>query len=415
MEGKGMLRVSIRRIRYYVVCAIIILLPFMSYVRIGGTTVNLSYADYVLPFALMLTYAKPLHIKDRQIRGYVDHLKLLLLIMALSAINLLKWMDIGGAFKSYVIAVMKFLICYLYVLLFGSFTEEYRSKMRQIVDWFIISSVVNAGLAYIGVALNLAGIRNDFVYQNSYRACGTFNDPNLFACFVYIGIYFTLYSFRRKKKAKYLVALYFQISALLLSASKAAFIALAIYLVFSLFEYLVSSKRYMKTVNFVIGVTIVVLGIAVLLKTNILEKSLGRIGGLLNGDSEDITTGRFGLWSRAAELLKLGPFFGVGYGMHNVAASQHFGFPMNFIFHNTYLNYIVELGVLGLIWLFYSLRNLLKYQIRVVRHNRHYQLLGALIAVLFMAFTLNLENFRSLWVFICFVMCFTTESVEERK
>lgn len=413
MEGKDMLRVSIKQIRYFVVCAVIILLPFMSYVRIGGMTVNLSYADYVLPFALVLTYAKPLRIGDRKIRCYIGHLKLLLLIMALSAVNLLKWTDIGGAFKAYVVAVMKFVICYLYVLLFGRFIAENGNK-KQIVDLFVVSSVLNAALAYAGVAMNMAGIRNSFVFENSYRACGSFSDPNLFACFIFIGIYFTLYNFRRNKKPKYLVALFFQIGAVLLSASKAGFISLAVYLMFVMYEYLVSSKRYMKKSTFTIGVVIVVLGIVVLFKTGIFEKSLGRIGGLLTSDSGDITTGRFGLWGRAFDLLKHNFFLGVGYGMHNVASSQLIGTASDYIFHNTYLNYLVELGMAGVVWLFCSLRYLLKCQMAMVKRSRCHQLMGVLLAVLLMAFTLNLENFRNLWVFLCYVVYLTAESVGER-
>ena len=408
-----MFRGGIRQFRYTCVCAIILLLPFMSYVRIGGKTLNISYADIVLPPALLLTFTKTFHVDDSRLKKYIKHMGFLLAITVCSVFNAVKWENVGASLRGFAISMLKLLVCLGYIHVFSHFLSENKQKVRQIIDLFVFSSVADAALAYVGVALRAAGIRNAFVYQNSFRACGSFSDPNLFACFLFIGLYLTIYNLQRLKKNKYLFAAFFQIGAILLTASKAAILALIAFSGFLLIGILVKPRKRYRISSLLAIMAILSLFLALAFGTDVFKNSFNRFNTLLNSDNDDISTGRFTIWARSLKLIADSPILGVGLGMHNVAAQQLLYTSSDFVFHNTYLNYIVELGVFGLFWTITAVRYVLKCQIIMLKAEKNYQLLGLLIAILLMVFTLDLENFRNLWVFFCLLMQLTTKTTTE--
>lgn len=410
-----MIHIGIKQIRLLCVYITIILLPFMSYVKFGGITTNMSFSDLLLPLALLLTYIKPSRIVERNLRKYLTHMTVLLMLMAFSFFNIVKWDAFTVSLTGYLTAMLKFIICFLYLLVFAHFISENKEKTKQITDVFILSSVLDACLGYGGILLNLAGIHNSFVYENTYRVCGSFSDPNLFACFIFIGLYLTIFNYQKYRQVRYLVAVFFQIGVILLTASKAALISIAVFLFFWIVGQISASrKRIKKTSLLVVLISIAVLALSIV-STDIFTKAFGRFQTLLTGLDDDFSTGRVNLWRRSFVLIMNSPIFGVGLGMHNVAGQELLELSSNFIFHNTYLNYIVELGIFGLIWIVMGVRFLIKHQIALQKAGHGLPLMGLLAAILFMIFTLDLENFRNLWLFICLLLSFSTERLQKIK
>ena len=400
-----MRKANIRRIRYLSMCILILLLPFMRYIYVGESVINLSYADFFLPVVFLLFYWTCVPRYEKGVRGYVRFITLLLVLMLLSVVNIVKWNNPSDAFRGYLTSILKFLICYAYVCVFGRFLSENPEKKRRILNLFLFSSLVNAAFAYIGIALLLRGIGNPFVYRNYFRACGSFNDPNLYACFLLLGIYVALYQLKRERKGRYLFFLFFQVGAVFLSASKAAMIALSILLVISFFSLLADSGGKIRLSYLLIIVASAAVFFIIFRQTDVFLQAFRRAGTILSSaDTSDLTTGRIDIWRRGLIFIKDSPVFGVGSGMHGAVSRQMYLSSGEFAFHNTFLYYVVELGIFGLCWCLAGVGFLIKAQLRICRAEKNYALLGALGAVLFMAFTLDLENFRNLWIFFCLIV-----------
>jgi O-antigen ligase len=160
-----------------------------------------------------------------------------------------------------------------------------------------------------------------------------------------------------------------QLAALALTFSRAAFVALAVF-VLGFIWY--NSRRYCYT-------SLVLLSAAAFVSKQAFEKS---------GIVEVITAlanGRIQLWAEGLKIFRLYPLFGTGLGGW-AALSGHYLSP-----HNTYLHVAVELGLVGLalylIYIALFMKDLRKMMLGAAAGSARYIILSGL--------------YSSAWAFSC--------------
>ncbi|MGB4371584.1 MAG: O-antigen ligase family protein [Dethiobacteria bacterium] len=199
-----------------------------------------------------------------------------------------------------------------------------------------------------------------------------FGNPNTFGiflvfCIVSILILFALYREKREKNRLIAVSFYIvlalQLSALFLTFSRAAFIALALFA--SCFIWF-NGRRYCYLP--------MVLALApILISKQTFEK--GSMTEVLNA----LSSGRIKLWAEALKLFIQHPLFGTGLGSWFTITGNHLSV------HNTYLHLAVELGLAGLtlylVFIALFLRDIQKKMNQAVLFKSRYIVLSGLYSL----------------------------------
>ncbi|MCJ7471685.1 MAG: O-antigen ligase family protein [Actinobacteria bacterium] len=161
-----------------------------------------------------------------------------------------------------------------------------------------------------------------------------------------------------RKKIPYMGILGLLLIALMMTKSRGSLIAFA---VAAVFIFWINSKSFLKLVR-----NLLILA-AVSAPFIFITGAYKRIAQIVNIYDENIVT-RFNMWDKAIYLFKQSPIFGVGFGRYNDIAWTNYdtvrlsGFPgifalykmPGYIFdtsnaHNSYLNFMAETGVIGLL------------------------------------------------------------------
>jgi O-antigen ligase len=213
--------------------------------------------------------------------------------------------------------------------------------------------------------------RPDYMYDLP-EVQSFFGNPNghgFFLVFSIAAAVILLALWRRLKERKRPAALLFyvilavQLAALALTFSRAAFVALAVF-VLGFIWY--NSRRYCYT-------SLVLLSAAAFVSKQAFEKS---------GIVEVITAlanGRIQLWAEGLKIFRLYPLFGTGLGGW-AALSGHYLSP-----HNTYLHVAVELGLVGLalylIYIALFMKDLRKMMLGAAAGSARYIILSGLYSL----------------------------------
>jgi O-antigen ligase len=397
------MRYSIKSIDLLFVSLLVICIPFMFYLQVG-IKINASIADIVILFTLfwILLLKKNRLIIKTMFNSYQFiflYMFVLLLFYLLSMLNYWEYehLDLPYGISAFIKLGVNFI--YVFTLLF--FAEKYKEEMVQVFlrAWKFISVIV-AMLAILGASLYRFGISSRFSLD--HRAQGTFDDPNMLAMYLAISISFiSLYQVLIRKKRVLNLSTLILIVAIIFTASRGGIIALGFAIIFILGCHLIRSngKELLKFIS-VIGLIICAL-FYVATQTELLNDSLNRVTEISTEDRG--TRERVMLWSTAFNMWQENVWIGVGIGQFQSYSNNVLGSDIGNIPHNTYLSILAETGTFGFIafiWFpFYLFLQLLK-GLSKSEWKIHLYLMIGYITMLIQAFTINVENFRFIWIFL---------------
>ena len=386
---------GLRRWLLALVCA---LFPVSKVLSSGGKLINFSVGDVLLPLAMLLLLWRSMSSGFRWPAASV----FLLNIGVLSATALLN-LQLTADYKSPLNAVVELaksmsLWVYFYVVVnFVDDQEDFRWALRA---WVVSSAFVSA-LGVMGSLLyQVGGVETVFALQ--FRAQGTFEDSNLFAAHVGVSFFLTilLWLMTNRREWWLLLIVPLQLAAVLLSASRGSLLAVGVALTALAFFF--SSTR----VKWAAGFAVFMLGLLVMALPNreaLLQSNpaTARLTTTTVDLDNPEAQQRRNLWEVAWRAWQANPWLGVGRGNYGLGAggeAQAIGFA-----HNTYLGILAETGILGFGTYAMVVTTVGLPVLLLARHRSHARaslLLAALLVVALSGITINIENYRGLWMLL---------------
>ncbi len=386
---------GLRRVLLVMVCA---LFPISRVFDSGGKLINFSVADILLPLVMALLVWRSMASGFR----WPSAALCLLNIGVLSATALLN-LELSADYKSplsSVLEIAKSTSLWVYFYLVVNFIDDREDFLWALRAW-VVSSAVVAALGVAGSLLyQLAGQETMFALQ--FRAQGTFEDSNLFAAHVGVSLFLTLLLWiMHKNQARWpLVLIPLQFAAIVLSASRgsllavgAAAVALAVFF---------SSTR----IKWGLGFTVFMAGLLMMALPGRDElwqsnPATARLTTTTVDLDNPEAQQRRDLWEVAWRTWQANPWLGVGrgnYGLGKGGEAQAIGFA-----HNTYLGLLAETGILGfatyaMVVLAMGVPTLFVARLR--GHAEASLLVAALLVVALSGITINIENYRGLWMLL---------------
>lgn len=357
------------------IAIIIITLPWMKV--IGG--INMALSDIFMPIILLILILKKRKMnKSNKIKSILIYEYMLLTFILISFfISIFKFDKVGeDAFLN----IFKLIISFLYLNVFYIILKRDKEDFLFMIKIWVYNTVVNSIIGIVAFIVNEVGIETIFMYGN--RLKGSFEDPNLYACYLFIGFGLCIYLKELKKENILSIEIIVIIIAILLTGSRGALVTLGCIALILLMKL----KRKNK-----IGIIIIIsLLVIIAFKTGFFETILNRVEFL--GDKGDV---RFKLWEIGFKLSLLNPFFGVGIGNFIYAGNYIFDENISNLTHNTYLNILSENGVIVFL-IFFSIYMFFLRKMCSKKY-KNLGLLISLVSVLVFFLSLNLENFRCIW------------------
>lgn len=202
--------------------------------------------------------------------------------------------------------------------------------------FFVILSFVNYGL---GIAsMNLMAEHVDFygltIEKSIPRMIGLNNDPNICAFSFLIVAFYFLYA--KSKLSKVFLCL--SVLGILLTLSRGGLVS---FIVGFVSGFLVRDKTKDLKLLFYILVSVFLLTMFITFNYDLIEPFVEkRLQGLSSG------AGRFAVWENALSLVVERPF--LGYGIFSFREVMFANFNMAKFAHNTYVEVLLETGLIGL-------------------------------------------------------------------
>jgi O-antigen ligase len=399
-----------QRLRRFLIVAIVGTVPLTSLSGDTGavTTVNLSLSDVFLPLGIVFLVWMLMKGRLR-----IPLLMVCLLSMSTVALSILLNLDksvIGRGTLSIGLEIAKLGCLWLLFYLFLNCIQS-RSDFCLLLKAWIFGSVVES-LCGIGgsLAYQIAGIESPFALQ--YRAEGTMGDCNIFAA--HLGaVFFLTLMYRRlvqRPNRWTLLAMAIQLAGIYFSASRGGVLAFVASLLF-LWWFSTSGKQ--KIASAVVGLTGIILVALMpshngLMATNPLTERLKTSTISLN-DPEAQQRAR--LWRVAFDGFLSSPIVGIGRGNYaslEITDPEGAGHA-----HNTVLGILCETGLLGLAcYIAFGLAvtfGLVRDWLGRADRERHIVngiLLAALLVIGLSGLTINIENYRGLWILLAAVAAY---------
>lgn len=383
-------------------------IPFMFYFNLG-VTFNMSISDLILPIALLILIifnkyeSNIINKNNNSWQSGILYSLIFILVLTIS----LYIINLNGRVTDTIepfICVIKIFINLVYFLLYlYLFNTNEKFEYKFIKIWNA-SAVVVSIMCIIGVALYKLGIDIGWTYY--YRATGPFEDPNLAATFLLMSISISIIYNMKNYKKNIRMNVILELIAIMLTVSRGALIILAvvpIILIFiNIFRSDISNLNKILKLVLLGSIFILILNVAMnnLIFGNILER-LSSSGSL----DEDA---RFSAWKIALKIWYLNPIMGCGIGQY-VDYSKEIGESLGILAHNTYLNFLSEIGIIGLIAFIWKPLSILKDLIlcKVSHYKESVVILFSFLSLLISFMILNLENFRGVWVYMAFSLYIT--------
>jgi hypothetical protein len=241
-------------------------------------------------------------------------------------------------------------------------------------------------------------------YDNAMiRISGGLRDPNAMAFDAIVSLILTIYLLKehcntRITRLLAVVSIIIDVSAIFLSFSRGAFLALAIWL----FLYIILLGILKNIGKIIIAISVFVLTGYVLVRSMNIDTELIEARFSVEEMRESKGANRGYIWK--AYLSKWDTYFVTGMGMANspkVMRDNKEGVAETYETHNMYILYFVEYGFLGImLYLLYWLGYIRQY-----RRTSGNDILLMSLGVLFMivSFFLNIDKGRTFWIVLAIV------------
>ncbi len=397
-------RLRFDRLRVFLLVFFTFAMPFTRVFEIGGKAVNFAVADLLLPLGVLWLAWMSLSRGARIPLGGL-FFTFVAAICISTLWNLNTALSLRGP-ASLAIETVKTISLWLYFYLVVNVVESRKDLLLLLKTWSIAGALVSAAGAAGSLAFQYGGIVSSF--SAFYRAQGTFEDSNLFAAHAALSMFFTLI-YRNLTGSRSLwvwVAVALDLAGILLSASRGSLLATLLSL--ALVWLLCSSVR----AKMITALSIVVLGTLLSTvpdKQGLLSRNaaLSRLTTTTVDLDNPEAAQRRRLWNTAFDQFLASPVLGCGRG--NFGVAEHNGLMYA---HNTYLGLLAETGLLGfLVYMAFG-----GYALFVLIHGLTLPanpfrtatvlLLGGLLAIALAGVTINIENYRGIWMLMGIVECF---------
>jgi len=396
-----------RRLEVALLSLLVLLMPVSRIFEAGGKLVNLSLADPIL-------LAGAAYLAWRMISGGIRLPLAALFCLNVATLFLASFLNLEVSLATrgpagVVVECLKILFLWLYFYAVVNWAES-REDLLLFIKCWVRASVVVALLGIGGSILyQAAGIDTPFALM--YRAQGTFEDANLYATHLSLGLFLLL--LKRRLCGSRLPADFGAGAALLaglaFSASRGSLMALAGGL---LVLWLLQSSLRAKLGSLAGGVAAVLVllvmpgGRALLERNPVTQRLATATVDLSNPEAAQ----RRQMWEKALETFQRSPLVGVGRGNYGQDGIR--GDSLGSYAHNTYLGLLAEVGMLGALPYALLLLRSVWIPARARRRAETGQmraawavLLGALTTAALNAVTINLENYRGAWMLLGAVEC----------
>jgi O-antigen ligase len=368
-------------------------------------TLHIAVADFILPALAFLVLLKPaMERQSLAIRPLVWFAVFLLTVVAISALTAsLSDPEFSAHLATKNTLKLLAVIAYAVVFAIQGSRLEYGEMCGLLRTWGWTATIVS--LATIVTAAGVAHIVP--IDRYGTRSLGFFQDANLYAGYLLISLVVVIAAEMLMHSYWTMVQALIIIAGILLTASRGALGSLA----------LVFIMAFVFVANWKIRLTIGALGLAA--GALLLAVAAGRVGplgpaiGRLGESTRQISDDpRLELWARAISLANDHLLFGVGigqFGRFSIDVNGYREDDVGQVAHNTFLSFLVETGIFGL--LLFAI-GIVFLAIRVYRDQRlgirvrHAFALG-LLAICAEMFTLNLQNVRYVPVFVGLICGFT--------
>lgn len=273
--------------------------------------------------------------------------------------------------QDFLLALYRYIILVFGILLFYIIKRSDFVNIKLVTRYFLLGLIAPSLLAiwqfftqstiatkYLGLAYHAANILGDSVMETSagrfLRAYGSFDHPNILGGMMVIGILLVLYSSLKKEITRnerlfYLITLSIFYLALLVSFSRAAWLALIVSAPFILFSAWNRGKFQKKLIGLFI---FLVLGISLAFVIPNLNLFLARTQIDNRLEIKSISEREVYL-KQAQEVITQKPVLGTGIGNYTIAVKQNDNFIYPYWYyqpvHNYWLLVLAELGFFGLL------------------------------------------------------------------
>ncbi|GAA4510673.1 O-antigen ligase family protein [Brevibacterium yomogidense] len=379
---------------------LVMTVPLAFYVTAGGMLVNLAVSDVLLLLLLVRVLVDPDCVRAAaHVSGPVRAaLCVLALLLALTAGTILVRSSLGAPaeWTAFAADAVKLVVVIGYFVICAAVFRDLllRRDYRFLTVWAFTAAVVGA-LGTVGAILFAQGRPTDLTMD--FRATGTFEDPNAFATYLIMSIPLVLLA--RHVTGKSLLS-WHQVpilAGIVASFSRGALVGLAaVLVVLCVFAFRDPALRALRIV------AILAVGAAALF---ILD---GAVSSAFEGSrgvsfDEDV---RFRLWAAAIDVWLHAPIVGVGLGQFVVSSEDLLGSAGGVLAHNTYLSVLAEGGIVGSA-LYAALPALAVVGLLRRGDTIARLLLSSGVGIAVMAVSLNLQNFRPIWLFIALAVAWT--------
>lgn len=370
---------------------LVITLPIAFYASIFSMRVNIGVSDlFLIPLIMKVLQESRRGQLGRPILRMTSISLILMLALLLAVmLGLIPQLVKGGtvSWPFFYLDTFKLVVSFVYML---TALLVFSAKIRQRDFRFLFVWQLTA------TAVALAGIAGYFLYATgidlgltlSYRATSTFEDPNAFGLYLIASVGIVMASQYLRKGTLFSLSLIPILGAIYFSFSRGALVAVAVSAV--MFVVLSIGQPRMRWARRAILLAVLAGAALLLVRADVFQS---RRDGSLETDV------RFQLWGAAIKVWQDSPIFGSGLGQFRLVSAEYLDTRYAFLAHNTYLSFLAEGGIVGLGLILAILAVIFIALIR----NRDYVsrfLLVSFAGVLTMAASLNLQNSRSMWVFL---------------
>jgi O-antigen ligase len=399
-----------QRLRRFLIVAIVATVPLNSVSGDKGAAaaVNLSLADAFLPLGVL--FLAWLLMKGRLRLPMLLLCLLNISTVALSILLNLEGSVVGRGALAIGLEIAKLGCLWLLFYLFVNCIQS-RSDFCLLMKAWILGSVAESLCGIVGSLLyQMAGIETPLALQ--FRAEGTMGDSNIFAAHLGAAFFLTFVYRRLVQPARpwTFFAMAVQLAGIYFSASRGGLLSLVATLLF-LWLFATSGKQRIAGALVGLGVAILIASMPsqdAFVASNPMTERLKTTTVSLN-DPEAQQRAR--LWRVAFAGFLSSPIIGIGRGNYvSLESTDPDGAGHA---HNTLLGILCDTGLLGLAgYVAFGLAVILGLVRDWLGHpNRERRivdgiLLGVLLTVGLSGMTINIENYRGLWILLAVVVAY---------
>ncbi|KLO21178.1 O-antigen ligase family protein [Marinitoga sp. 1155] len=335
----------------------------------------------------------------------IEHLKLSLLLFIPLIISLISGYYLFGFLN------IKFFGIDLYLFLLFLFLSSYKFQendydilLKKAMNIWIYSGLINIIIGLFAYVTGRNEILGTKVIRFGIRLVGFFKDPNVLGPFLIIPALYLFEEYYKSKKEwlNKIPILFFLSLGIFLSFSRAAWLNYFMGIFFIILLYAIKNKAlYNWKTLLVLFVLIIIIFSLFMINIEIMGISFNSFfKSRLGIKSYDMD--RFKSQAASIEMLKMNFLSGIGPGNYENIT--------NYSAHNTFLRYLGERGILGIVTLFIFLLYLL---LQAYKNKSYIFLLSSFIGLMINSYFVDTLHWRHMWILFSIILWQKDDNIEK--